>query len=223
MKRTAPQAGGPSARAARVSAAAGALHLAAGDLDREYRTLGVLGRGNFSEVNLLRHRTSGELFALKTCCKLEAPSLEHLKRESTLMARVRHPFLLTPQRVVDQRGAPRWSTTRCGVRRKGWRTRAISVDSLLRCSSDGASSLQHVLRAKSSPDVRWRSRFTSEKLPRPRTPSVRYSRSRSPAARWSAPAAAETRAARALGPPACGAVLFMRLCSAKSWTTTARV
>ena len=33
MKRTAPQAGGPSARAARVSAAAGALHLAAGDLD----------------------------------------------------------------------------------------------------------------------------------------------------------------------------------------------
>ena len=87
MKRTAPQAGGPSARAARVSAAAGALHLAAGDLDREYRTLGVLGRGNFSEVNLLRHRTSGELFALKTCCKLEAPSLEHLKRESTLMAR----------------------------------------------------------------------------------------------------------------------------------------
>ena len=107
MKRTAPQAGGPSARAARVSAAAGALHLAAGDLDREYRTLGVLGRGNFSEVTLLRHRTSGELFALKTCCKLEAPSLEHLKRESTLMARVRHPFLLTPQRVVDQRGAPR--------------------------------------------------------------------------------------------------------------------
>ena len=102
MKRTAPQAGGPSARAARVSAAAGALHLAAGDLDREYRTLGVLGRGNFSEVNLLRHRTSGELFALKTCCKLEAPSLEHLKRESTLMARVRHPFLLTPQRVVDR-------------------------------------------------------------------------------------------------------------------------
>ena len=102
MKRTAPQAGGPSARAARVSAAAGALHLAAGDLDREYRTLGVLGRGNFSEVNLLRHRTSGELFALKTCCKLEAPSLEHLKRESTLMARVRHPFLLTPQRVVGR-------------------------------------------------------------------------------------------------------------------------
>ena len=130
MKRTAPQAGGPSARAARVSAAAGALHLAAGDLDREYRTLGVLGRGNFSEVNLLRHRTSGELFALKTCCKLEAPSLEHLKRESTLMARVRHPFLLTPQRVVDQRGAPRTphAPGRPRARRRGARPRAPRAD-----------------------------------------------------------------------------------------------
>ena len=33
----------------------------------------------------------------------------------------------------------------------------------------------------------------------------------------------DARRTRALGAPACGAVLFMRLCSAKSWTTTARV
>ena len=93
-----------SARAARTGRGAVGLHEAAGSLDADYETLGVLGRGNFSEINLLRRRGTKELFALKTCCKLDALSYAHLRKEAQLMAPLRNAFLLTPLKVVDSKG-----------------------------------------------------------------------------------------------------------------------
>ena len=55
-----------SSRAARTGRGAVGLNEAAGSLDADYETLGVLGRGNFSEINLLRSRGTKELFALTT-------------------------------------------------------------------------------------------------------------------------------------------------------------
>jgi serine/threonine protein kinase len=93
-----------SARAARTGAGGWNLNQAAGDLDVDYETLGVLGRGNFSEINLLRHRLTHELRALKFCCKLDSPSHTHLRAEATLASRVDHPFVLSPLAVVDSPG-----------------------------------------------------------------------------------------------------------------------
>ena len=96
---------GGTSRAARSGAGGWDLSEAAGDLDVDYETLGVLGRGNFAEVNLVRHRKTLELCALKFCCKLDALSYTHLKGESTLASRVRdHPFVLSPIAVADSAG-----------------------------------------------------------------------------------------------------------------------
>ena len=65
----------------------------------------MLGRGNFSEINLLRHRETKELRALKFCCKLDGPSYTHLRAEAMLAARVSgHPFVLSPLAVSDSPG-----------------------------------------------------------------------------------------------------------------------
>ena len=95
---------GTSARAARTGAGGWDLSEAAGSLDSDYETLGVLGRGSFAEINLVRRRETGELAALKFCCKLDAPSFSHLRTEATLAARVRHPFVLSPLAIADSPG-----------------------------------------------------------------------------------------------------------------------
>ena len=98
-------AAGISSRAQRTGAGGWDLSEAAGDLDADYETLGVLGRGNFSEINLMRHRQTGELRALKFCCKLDGPSYFHLRAEAQLAARVsRNPFVLTPLAISDSPG-----------------------------------------------------------------------------------------------------------------------
>ena len=103
MKRAAEGAadGEPSARASRLGAGKWALSDASGELEADYETLGVLGRGNFSEINLMRHRRTRELYALKTCAKLDAPSYSHLRAEARMMSDVRDPFLCTPLRISD--------------------------------------------------------------------------------------------------------------------------
>ena len=93
-----------SSRAARTGRSAVELHEAAGSLGDDYKTLGVIGRGSFAEINLLQKREGGELFALKTCCKLDALSYAHLRKEAVLMQPLRNNFLLTPVKVVDSRG-----------------------------------------------------------------------------------------------------------------------
>ena len=93
-----------SARAARTGSGGWDLSEASGSLDVDYETLGVLGRGNFSEVNLLRHRATRELRALKFCCKLDAPSYSHLRAETAMASRVSHPFVLSPLSVCDSAG-----------------------------------------------------------------------------------------------------------------------
>jgi serine/threonine protein kinase len=98
------RAAGVSARAARTGAGGWDLSEAAGDLDLDYATLGVLGRGSFAEINLVRHRGSGELYALKFCCKLDAPSYTHLRAEATLAKKVRSPFVLSPLAISDSPG-----------------------------------------------------------------------------------------------------------------------
>ena len=95
---------GVSARAARTGSGGWDLSEAAGSLDATYATLGVLGRGSFAEINLVRHRSTGQLHALKFCCKLDAPSYAHLRSEATLAAKVRHPFVLSPLAVADSPG-----------------------------------------------------------------------------------------------------------------------
>ena len=95
---------GVSGRAARTGAGGWSLSEAAGDLDEQYETLGVLGRGNFAEVNLVRHRTTSALCALKFCCKLDAPSFTHLRAEAALASRIEHPFVLSPLAVSDSPG-----------------------------------------------------------------------------------------------------------------------
>ena len=59
-----------SAREARTGGGGWDLSEAAGSLDRDYETLGVLGRGSFAEINLVRRRETGELAALKFCLLL---------------------------------------------------------------------------------------------------------------------------------------------------------
>ena len=73
------------------------LHESAGSLDELYETVGVIGRGSFAEINLLKKREGGELFALKTCCKLDALSYAHLRQEAVLMK----PLDGTPSNSVD--------------------------------------------------------------------------------------------------------------------------
>lgn len=102
--------GGVSDRAARVGKGSWDLSQASGDLDQSYATVGVLGRGNFSEVNLMRHRQTGELVVLKFCCKLDAPSYSHLRTEADLIKKLRKsncsscPFLLMPIASADSSG-----------------------------------------------------------------------------------------------------------------------
>ena len=105
QKEEPPKSKAVSARAARTGGGGWDLSEAAGDLDAEYETLGVLGRGNFAEINLVRHRSTNELRALKFCCKLDAPSYTHLRAEVQLASRVRgHPFVLSPLAVSDSAG-----------------------------------------------------------------------------------------------------------------------
>ena len=93
-----------SARAAWTGAGGWDLSEAAGDLSATHETLGVLGRGNFAEINLVRHSETHELRALKFCCKLDAPSYAHLRTEATLASRVAHPFVLSPLAIADSPG-----------------------------------------------------------------------------------------------------------------------
>ena len=95
---------GVSDRAARTGAGGWDLSEATGSLDVDYETLGVLGRGSFAEINLVRHRATGALCALKFCCKLDAPSFGHLRAEATLASRLRHPFILSPSAISDSPG-----------------------------------------------------------------------------------------------------------------------
>ena len=99
-----PAKRGVSDRAARTGAGGWDLSEAAGSLDVDYATLGVLGRGSFAEINLVRHRKTGALRALKFCCKLDAPSFGHLRAEAALASKVRHPFVLSPLAVSDSPG-----------------------------------------------------------------------------------------------------------------------
>lgn len=99
-----PKRAGVSDRAARTGAGGWDLSEAAGSLDVTHQTLGVLGRGSFAEINLVRHRETGELRALKFCCKLDAPSYGHLRAEATLASKVRSPFVLSPLAVSDSPG-----------------------------------------------------------------------------------------------------------------------
>lgn len=99
-----PKRAGVSDRAARTGAGGWDLSEASGSLDTVYATLGVLGRGSFAEINLVRHRETGELRALKFCCKLDAPSFGHLRAEATLASKVSHPFVLSPLAVSDSPG-----------------------------------------------------------------------------------------------------------------------
>ena len=73
-----------SDRAARTGQGKWDLAEASGALDRDYATIGVLGRGAFSEVNLVRHRETKQFAVLKFCCKLDAPSQSHLRTEADL-------------------------------------------------------------------------------------------------------------------------------------------
>lgn len=97
-------------REERSGGGAWGLHEAAGALGEEYATVGVLGRGNFSEVNLVRHRGSGELAVLKFCCKLDALSYAHLRVEDDFAKKLRKssckqcPFILTPLASSDGTG-----------------------------------------------------------------------------------------------------------------------
>ena len=99
-----------SDRAARGGQGSWDLSQASGALDKDYATIGVLGRGNFSEVNLVRHRQTGELAVLKFCCKLDAPSYGHLRTEAELAKKIRKssccncPFLLVPIASADAAG-----------------------------------------------------------------------------------------------------------------------
>jgi hypothetical protein len=104
-----PSSGGPSggssARAARLGCGGSfALEAATGDFSASYATIGVLGRGSFTEVNLLRHRESGRLFVLKTCCKLDALSYAHLRAEAAAMHGVDHPLLVAPVAISSPPG-----------------------------------------------------------------------------------------------------------------------
>jgi serine/threonine protein kinase len=80
------------------------LEAATGDFSAEYATIGVLGRGSFTEVNLLRHRESGGLVVLKTCCKLDALSYAHLRAEAAAMRGVHHPMLVAPVAISSPPG-----------------------------------------------------------------------------------------------------------------------
>ena len=97
--------GGTSSRAARSGRGSSAgLQEATGDFSSEYATIGVLGRGSFTEVNLLRHRQTSQLFVLKTCCKLDALSYAHLKAEAEAMQGVDHPLLIGPMAISSPPG-----------------------------------------------------------------------------------------------------------------------
>ena len=104
-----PKPSSSSSRSARTGRGQVGLHESAGSLDDLYQTIGVIGRGSFAEINLLKKREGGDLFALKTCCKLDALSYAHLRKEAVLMQPLRHAFLLTPVQVVSRAA---WS---CGV------------------------------------------------------------------------------------------------------------
>ena len=107
VKRGREDVGGASSRAARTGAGGWDLAEASGKLDADYETLGVLGRGAFSELNLVRHRASKELCALKFCCKLDAPSYTHLRAEAELISKLGasySPFVLAPLAVADSPG-----------------------------------------------------------------------------------------------------------------------
>jgi len=104
-KRESAGGGGvPSSRAKRLAAGKFDLADASGELDADYETVGVLGRGSFAEINLLRHRERRTLFALKTCAKLDAPSYSHLRTEAELMSRLNHPFILSPLKISNPPG-----------------------------------------------------------------------------------------------------------------------
>ena len=80
------------------------LHETAGHLNDNYATVGVIGRGNFAEINLLRHKSTKEYAVLKTCCKLDAPSLAHLRNEAKVAADIVHSLVLKPLAIADSPG-----------------------------------------------------------------------------------------------------------------------
>ena len=59
--------------------------------------IGTLGKGSFGHVRLVKHRVSGQTYALKTVNKFQIVQLgqqEHMINEKNCMAALNHPFLI---------------------------------------------------------------------------------------------------------------------------------
>ncbi|KAG0173378.1 serine/threonine protein kinase psk1 [Apophysomyces sp. BC1034] len=64
----------------------------------DFQSLCVLGRGAFGKVFLVKHQSSGSLYAMKVLKKasliVQGKSAEHVKTERQVLEEVRHPFIV---------------------------------------------------------------------------------------------------------------------------------
>ncbi|KAI8391604.1 kinase-like domain-containing protein [Radiomyces spectabilis] len=64
----------------------------------DFEILKLLGRGAFGKVMLCRHRSTGELYAMKVLKKasllVHAKNAEHTKAERQILEEMRHPFIV---------------------------------------------------------------------------------------------------------------------------------
>ncbi|KAF7730956.1 serine/threonine protein kinase psk1 [Apophysomyces ossiformis] len=64
----------------------------------DFQSLCVLGRGAFGKVFLVKHQSSGSLYAMKVLKKasliVQGKSAEHVKTERQILEEVRHPFIV---------------------------------------------------------------------------------------------------------------------------------
>jgi cGMP-dependent protein kinase len=63
----------------------------------ELQLVGLLGRGSFGLVQLMKHKTTKQTFALKQVCKSQVVQLgqqEHVISEKNVMAQMNHPFIV---------------------------------------------------------------------------------------------------------------------------------
>lgn len=64
----------------------------------DFQLLSVLGRGTYGKVSLVRHKESGQLFAMKAMSKAllaEDENIEQIITEKTVLMQNRHPFLVS--------------------------------------------------------------------------------------------------------------------------------
>jgi serine/threonine protein kinase len=67
------------------------------DLD-QFEQLVTLGTGTFGRVYLIRHKSTGKYYAMKTLKKSEVVRLkqvEHINSEKQILSTIRHPFIVT--------------------------------------------------------------------------------------------------------------------------------